>query len=358
MNATRTCTFKTRLTVATCLLACTLGASAQDMRTLKQSIEIDAPVQLVWELFSTEEGLKQWMAPLVELDFRVGGTIKSSYQADGTIGDENTITNTILVYDPGLMLALKATGAPQGFPYADAIKDTWSVFHFEPLGENRMRLRLHGHGYRDNPDSVAMYKFFERGNEWALQQLKELAEAGNDTDRNTDQADAELDEILDEARGSAVQSDTTLELLHTLIGGSWRHDMHSTDGSTFRVRNEILLGPDRHSLIMHGWQDRGEGMKPHAVTTAYRLPTSEGGGIGFLCVDETGSLTRGRITLGHEESTLIWDWPAITLAGETQHYRIEMRLDGDDHYVMNMSKLDADGAVAKRWPSIPFTRGK
>ena len=53
----------------------------------------------------------------------------------GEIGDPGTIVNTILAYDPKRMLALKATGYPEGFPFAEAAKATWSVFYFEPASE-------------------------------------------------------------------------------------------------------------------------------------------------------------------------------------------------------------------------------
>ena len=177
-------------------------------RTLKQSIVIDASIADVWSLIETEEGLKKWMAPLIELDLRVGGTIKSNYHADGVIGDDNTIVNTILAYEPQRMLSLKATNPPADFTYADAIKDMWSVMYFEVIDEGRTRVRVHGLGYRDTPDSEAMFKFFERGNEWVLQQLKKAAEAN--TTHDMVQGDAELDQILadaaDESKDSAAGS--------------------------------------------------------------------------------------------------------------------------------------------------------
>ena len=45
-------------------------------------------------------------------------------RANGTIGDSNTIENTILAYDPLRMLALKASKFPAGFPYTKVASST------------------------------------------------------------------------------------------------------------------------------------------------------------------------------------------------------------------------------------------
>lgn len=331
------------------------GAAMQSGRTLKQSIDIDASIADVWSLFETEEGLRKWMAPLIELDLRVGGSIKSNYHADGVIGDENTIVNTILTYEPQRMLSLKATNPPADFKYADAIKDTWSVMYFEALDEGRTRVRIHGLGYRDTPDSEAMYKFFERGNEWVLQQLKTAAEANSKHDMA--ERDAELDQILADAAGDAKDpASSTIDLLRRMAKGVWIHEGKAPDGSVFRVRNEIRPGPDRHSFVMTGWQDRGEGMKPHAETLAYRLSRQQGGGVAFICVDEHGAVAQGHITIDEDSSTLIWDWPVLTLDDARQYYRIETRFHGEHQYVMTMHTLNADGSITKTSPPMTFHR--
>jgi uncharacterized protein YndB with AHSA1/START domain len=145
-------------------------APAPDSRVVFVA-ELEAGIDDVWDAFTTNEGLRMWMAPLVEIDLAVGGTIRSSYDPGGTLGDDGTITNTILAYDPKRMLALKATGYPEGFPFAEAARETWSVFYFEELSKDRTAVTIVGLGYTDSADSRKMRDFFEPANAELLRRL-------------------------------------------------------------------------------------------------------------------------------------------------------------------------------------------
>lgn len=162
----------TRSMVA-CLLMSLLGGSAiasEGERTVYET-EIDAGIQEVWAAFSTPEGLRAWMAPLVDIELTIGGAIRANYNADGTLGDETTITNTILAFDPGRMIALQATGFPTGFPFEEAARGTWSVFYFSDVSPTRTRITVVGLGYRDDEASQTMRSFFASANAHALSQL-------------------------------------------------------------------------------------------------------------------------------------------------------------------------------------------
>lgn len=134
-------------------------------------VEIDASIDDVWTAFTTTEGLQSWVAPLADIDFRVGGKWRANYKKDGKLGDANTIENTILCYDPKRMISLKATGFPKDFPFKDAAKDAWSIFYFTPLSETRTRIKVVGLGYNDTEQSKKMRSFFETANKYSIDQL-------------------------------------------------------------------------------------------------------------------------------------------------------------------------------------------
>lgn len=138
--------------------------------------EINANIDEVWNAFATSAGLQSWMAPLAEIDLQVGGLMRANYNPDGQLGGPGTIENTILAFDPGAMLALKATGFPEGFPYVEAAASTWSVFYFSAVSEKVTAIRIVGLGYTDSEDSVAMRIFFRAGNEQSLNMLKAALE--------------------------------------------------------------------------------------------------------------------------------------------------------------------------------------
>ncbi len=142
-------------------------------------MELKANLEDVWHAFTTTEGLKLWVAPLVDIDFKVGGKWRANYNAKGRLGDETTIENTILSYDHQRMLSLKATTFPKDFPFVEAAQQSWSVFYFEPVSESKTKITVVGLGYTDSEQSQKMRAFFAGANRYSLQQLEKALVARN-----------------------------------------------------------------------------------------------------------------------------------------------------------------------------------
>lgn len=135
-------------------------------------VEIDASIDDIWHAFTTSEGLQSWVAPLADIDFKVGGKWRTTYNANGKLGDDSTIENTILSYDPKKMITLKATGFPKGFIFEAAAKDAWSVFYFSALSATKTKITVVGLGYNDTELSQKMRAFFQSANQYSMDQLK------------------------------------------------------------------------------------------------------------------------------------------------------------------------------------------
>lgn len=134
-------------------------------------VEIDASVDEIWGAFTTSQGLQSWVAPLADIDFKVGGKWRAHYDKDGELGDAKTIENTILSYDPKRMISLKATGFPEGFEFATAAKQTWSIFYFTPVSDKKTKITIVGLGYNDSEQSQMMLAFFKPANKYSMDQL-------------------------------------------------------------------------------------------------------------------------------------------------------------------------------------------
>jgi uncharacterized protein YndB with AHSA1/START domain len=143
---------------------------AQETREVLE-VEIDASVDDIWNAFTTTKGLQSWVAPLADVDFRIGGKWRSNYNPAGELGDADTIENTILSYDPKRMISLKATRFPQGFEFEDAAKKTWSVFYFTPVSDTKTKIAIVGLGYDDSEQSQKMLAFFRPANKYSMDQL-------------------------------------------------------------------------------------------------------------------------------------------------------------------------------------------
>jgi uncharacterized protein YndB with AHSA1/START domain len=126
----------------------------------------------VWEVFSTAEGFKKLGVAHCEMDFRIGGLIRTHYDPKGKIGDEGTIENEILAFEPGRMVTIRIHKAPKGFPFSEETrKGTWTVISLGDLGDARTQVRITALGYPDSEDGRKMQEFFKSGNAFVIATL-------------------------------------------------------------------------------------------------------------------------------------------------------------------------------------------
>ncbi len=149
---------------------------------------VNAPVAAVWKIWTSGEGFKSLGVAKADVDFRIGGLIRSHYSATGILGDEGTIENRILAYEPQRMLAIRIDRPPKSFPFKEAWKNTWTVITLAPMGNNRTHIRLASMGYGTDEESKAMRRFFEIGNASTLKTLQGHFDAGS-TKRRRDDVD-------------------------------------------------------------------------------------------------------------------------------------------------------------------------
>lgn len=147
-----------------------------DDERLVQTILIEAPIEEVWDAWTTTEGILKWMVPAGRVDFRISGNYTSTYDPSGDLDGDEVIVNSILAYDPHKMIAFKTTRTPASFPFTEAMARTWSVVYFEDAGIDKVLVRVHGLGYGDDEESQQMKQFFVQGNQMLLETLKRVLE--------------------------------------------------------------------------------------------------------------------------------------------------------------------------------------
>lgn len=133
---------------------------------------VDAPIEEVWKIVSTSEGYRVLGPAQAEVDLRIGGKIRARYGSDGPLGDEETIENRILAFEPPTMMAIQIERPPKSFPFKEAWKNPWSVLTLKPLEGGRTLVRAASLGYGSDSESDAMRKFFETGNQQVIQNIK------------------------------------------------------------------------------------------------------------------------------------------------------------------------------------------
>lgn len=162
-------------------------------RTLTHSVELGAPPAAIFKDLTTSEGIRRlWSVAQADVDFRVGGQIRTRYDDAAPLGAPGTIINTILAYEPDRMLAIKAT-APEGAPppIQRFAEKCWTVLRLEPAGSDgsRTRLTCTSLGFGHDPVDDQAYQHFDAGNRWTLDNMKK-AYPVTDSDTSTDAAGA------------------------------------------------------------------------------------------------------------------------------------------------------------------------
>ena len=74
----------------------TLAGTAHAQQPLVTEGVVTAPLDSVWNAFTTTAGLESWMAAHASFELRIGGVMQTVYLPTAKLGDPSTIENTIL----------------------------------------------------------------------------------------------------------------------------------------------------------------------------------------------------------------------------------------------------------------------
>ncbi len=164
---------------STTRVSSTIDSSAINELVLIQEFDVKVPIQAVWEAYTTKQGWEGAFVALAEIDLKVGGTIKTSYDKNATIGDSSTIILHLINYVPQKLITLQAELSPH-FPelIKKNEKDLYNVIYFEAIEDSLTRVTSYGIGYKNTPEFLSLMKFFIQGNEMSYLNLIKYLETG------------------------------------------------------------------------------------------------------------------------------------------------------------------------------------
>jgi uncharacterized protein YndB with AHSA1/START domain len=142
------------------------------MPEVVRSIEIPVPPSSVWPWLSTQEGLRRWLAPDVEIDLQVGG----AYRMLGADG-QTRISGTVLELVPQGRLVLSWLEEEAGWVHPARL-----VVTLEPTASGtRVGLVHDGFAGIGTPGWAGTLEAYERGADkhQVLQQLAEAVATGS-----------------------------------------------------------------------------------------------------------------------------------------------------------------------------------
>lgn len=156
-----------------------VGSGMVERMLVKEAV-VNASPEAVFKLWTTPEGIKEFLDVKARVELRVGGRMELLFGADKEpAGQQGSEGCQILSYIPNRMLSF-SWNAPPKFP-AEREKRTWVVLMFDPVdgsagGKTRVRLTHLGFGAGENWDGV--YGYFDRAWTGVLAKLVEHSNPG------------------------------------------------------------------------------------------------------------------------------------------------------------------------------------
>jgi uncharacterized protein YndB with AHSA1/START domain len=125
-----------------------------------------------WKLFTTDEKLKKWIAPLAHIELKSGGYILTNYDKSKSLSDISSIKLPITSFIDNELLVLKVILNDN---FVKAVRDTdknlQEVIQFVKVGDKQTKIVSSMIGWGTGPDWDKAYTFFVKGNEWTYKEL-------------------------------------------------------------------------------------------------------------------------------------------------------------------------------------------
>ncbi len=133
-------------------------------KALVFEVTVPAPINAVWNAFTTSEGLSTWLTPGAVVELRNGGEWTAHYPAGKTGG------GTIVSFKPKSELVISAM-APEWFPHVRSER-TSVLFEFKAATSGSTLVRLTQTGWKEGEEWDKAYDYLAGGNAQMLETLK------------------------------------------------------------------------------------------------------------------------------------------------------------------------------------------
>jgi uncharacterized protein YndB with AHSA1/START domain len=145
-------------------------------RAIDTDIVVNAPLDQVWDAWTTREGLVSFFAPEAEVEARVGGAFHIHMDPTAPAGQKGADDMRFLALQPKKMISFD-WNAPPHLAVARQQR-TVVIVRFIPLGEKTTRVTLHHTGWGEGGEWDQAYAYFDRAWVSVLSNLRKRFDTG------------------------------------------------------------------------------------------------------------------------------------------------------------------------------------
>jgi len=147
-----------------------VSGSGEKILRLEFTLPVDQ--KTAWKLFTTNEELKKWVAPIVHIDLTTGGFMLTNYDSTKALEDSSTIELGIVNYIDNEMLTYKIN-LNSHFSAKARREDgnLQEIVQFKAIGKRKTKIISSMVGWAKGSDWNKIYDFFAKGNTWTYEQM-------------------------------------------------------------------------------------------------------------------------------------------------------------------------------------------
>ena len=159
-----------RAVAALLLLALVPAWAEADERAIDKQIVVAAPIEQVWQAWTTSAGIQTFFAPEAEIDARVGGAFHIHMDPLAAPGMKGADEMRFMALQRPTMLSFD-WNAPPSLPEARAQR-TFVVVRLAPIDVQSTRVSIHHVGWGEGGEWDKTYAYFEKAWPFILDKLK------------------------------------------------------------------------------------------------------------------------------------------------------------------------------------------
>ena len=158
------------------LLMTISGLCAAQDRALQKEVTVAAPIDAVWQAWTTRAGIESFFAPEAQVEARVGGAFHIHIDPYGEPGSKGADDMRFMALQPPKMLSFD-WNAPPSLPEVRRQR-TFVVVRLADIDGKATRVTLHHTGWGDGGEWDKAFGYFDKA--WAnvLGNLKKRFETG------------------------------------------------------------------------------------------------------------------------------------------------------------------------------------
>jgi uncharacterized protein YndB with AHSA1/START domain len=147
------------------------ATSVTGAKRIEKEVVVAAPLQQVWEAWTTSAGAETFFAPKTQIELRLGGPYQVLFQPDAAEGSRGAEDCMVLTYRPQEMVAFTWSAPPQ---WPEIRKQrTVVVVQLVELDKGSVKVILQHLGFGEGKDWGEVQQYFDRAWPVVLGRLQE-----------------------------------------------------------------------------------------------------------------------------------------------------------------------------------------